>query len=60
MKNDKTFLAAADVMKILQVGKTKAYEVIKQLNDELEAKGYLVISGKISRKYFEKRLCAGV
>lgn len=57
---DKTFLAAADVMEILKVGRNKAYEVIRELNEELTAKGYRVINGRISRKYFEKRLCAGV
>lgn len=46
------FLKANDVMKILGVAQTKAYKIIKQLNKELEEKGYITLSGKVSKKYF--------
>lgn len=33
-----------------------AYKVIRKLNDELNAQGYLTISGKINRRYFELKV----
>lgn len=53
---NKRFLGAKDVQEILKVSETTAYRVIKKLNNELEGKGYIVISGKISKKYFEEKV----
>ena len=49
------FLKVDDVMQILGISKSVAYNIMRQLNDELKEKGYAVIRGKISRKYFEER-----
>jgi hypothetical protein len=32
-----------------------AYKIIRGLNEELKSKGYIVIAGKVSKGYFEKR-----
>lgn len=32
-----------------------AYKLIRKLNQELEKEGFLVIAGKVPRRYFEKR-----
>jgi transcriptional antiterminator len=53
---EKRFLGAEDVQKILKVSQTTAYRIIKKLNNELEKQGYIVISGKISKKYFEEKV----
>ena len=50
------FLKVDDVMQILGISKSAAYNIMRQLNNELKEKGYVVIRGKISRKYFEERL----
>lgn len=45
-----------DVMILLGVQRTKAQDVIRELNDELESKGYRRWPrGKISKRYFEER-----
>ena len=31
-------------------------DVSKQLNDELKAKGFVTISGRVNRQYFNERL----
>ncbi|MFQ9514368.1 MAG: AlpA family phage regulatory protein [Eubacterium sp.] len=49
------FLKVEDVMQILGISKSAAYKIMRQMNDELVKKGYAVIRGKISRKYFEER-----
>ena len=40
--------------KFLEV--SAAYKLMRQINSELEKKGYIVIRGKVSRKYFEERI----
>lgn len=49
------FYRVKDVMKILDVSESKAYQVIQQLNKELEDMGKLTIAGRVSAKYFEER-----
>ena len=56
---NKKFLSADDVAKLLEVSKGHAYKIIKRLNDELDAKGYITVAGKISRRYLEER-CYGI
>ena len=56
MKNsNRMYLTAEEVAEILGVSKAYAYKVIRNLNDELEIKGYVVISGKVSTKYFREK-----
>ena len=50
------FYTAEDVMEMLGIGKSKAYEIIKKLNEELEAKGYIVVRGKVSKRYFDEKM----
>lgn len=52
----KQILNVRDVMAALEVSESKAYGIIKQLNSELSAKGYIVIPGKVSRAYFEEKV----
>ena len=40
---------------MLCVSESKAYSIVRDLNKELEDKGYLIIPGRVSRKYFEER-----
>lgn len=51
----KPIYGVKDVMEILSVGETYAYKVIRQLNKELEDKGYLTVRGKVNAKYFNER-----
>ena len=52
----KQILNVRDVMAALEVSESKAYGIIKQLNSELSAEGYIVIPGKVSRAYFEEKV----
>lgn len=54
---NKDIYTPKEVMEILSCSRTKAYSVIKDLNKELEGKGYYCVSGKISAKFFRERLC---
>ena len=51
-----TILIGADeIAKLLDVSKAFAYEVVRDLNNELKQRGYIVIAGKVSRRFFEER-----
>ena len=53
------FMRVRDVAEELGVSESYAYKIIRQLNEELEKKGIITISGRVSRKYFSERLCYG-
>ena len=52
---DSIFYGRDEVAEILGYKSGKAYKIIRELNAELEAKGYLIRPGKISKKYFDER-----
>ena len=49
---DKRFLTASDVAEYMGISVPMAYKIIRRLNDELVAAGYIIVSGRISRSYF--------
>ena len=53
---DSKIIRAEEVAKELDVSVPYAYKIIKQLNDELKAKGYITVSGRVNRQYFNERL----
>lgn len=54
--NEKYFLTANDVAAYMGISVSKAYTIIRQLNNELKKNGYITVAGKISRIYFEKKI----
>lgn len=52
----KQFYTVNDVMRILQVKESKAYKIIRELNRKLEEKGYIVVAGRISKRYFDEKV----
>lgn len=54
---EQSFMRVEEVAAELGVSKSYAYKIVQKLNAELKAKGYLTISGRISRKYFMEKLC---
>lgn len=57
--SNNNFMDASAVAEYMCVSVPTAYKVIRKLNDELEAQGYITISGKISRRYFEQKVFGG-
>lgn len=54
---DKNFMKVEDVARELDVSKSYAYKIVQKLNKELEAKGFITISGRVNRQYFLERTC---
>lgn len=49
------YLNASDVQQLTGQSRASSYRIIKALNDELKEKGYMIIPGRISKKYFMER-----
>ena len=51
----KNYLTASDVSEYMGISILMAYKIIRRLNDELKSNGYITISGKVNRVYFEQK-----
>lgn len=56
MTTNPAFMSAEEVASFLGSSKAFAYKLIKQLNEEMNQKGYITISGKVNRTYFLEKL----
>lgn len=51
----KQVYTAKDISEILGVSESKSYQYIRQLNDELKEKGFLICRGRVPVAYFQER-----
>lgn len=51
----KIYYDVSDIIEMLDVSQSKAYGIINKLNAELDSKGFLTLSGKVSVAYFNKK-----
>lgn len=49
------FIRVDEVAQELCVSKPYAYKLIKRLNEELKAQGFITIAGRVNRQYFNER-----
>lgn len=50
------YVKVKEVMELCEVSESRAYRIMQQLNKELEARGFVTTSGRVSRKYLMERL----
>lgn len=55
---DSLFMRVGEVAEELGVSKTFAYQIMRQLNEELAKTGCITIQGRIDRKFFHDRIYA--
>ena len=55
----KLYLRAEDVAEYMDVSVPMAYTIIRRLNNELVSQGYIVVAGRVSRRYFEQKIYGG-
>lgn len=55
MNESRVFYNADDISHLLTVSKPTAYRIIKRLNAELTTKGFIVVSGRVPKKYFDEK-----
>lgn len=51
----KQYLTAKEISEAMGVSESKAYGIIRELNKELRAEGYLTVSGKVPVAFFKKK-----
>lgn len=51
----KPMINAQEIAVIMECSDTLAYKLIRQLNQELQDKGYITRTGRVPRKYFFER-----
>ncbi|MDU6265820.1 MAG: helix-turn-helix domain-containing protein [Anaerocolumna aminovalerica] len=49
------YYTVEDVQALLGVSSSKAYQIIRQLNNELKSQGFIVVMGKTPKKYFNEK-----
>lgn len=49
------FIRAEEAAQELGISKPYAYKLLREMNEELKAQGYITIPGRVSRRYFEKK-----
>ena len=54
MEKVKIFYTCEDIKKILNIKQNRAYQIIRNLNKELEEKGYLIQQGRVNAKYINE------
>lgn len=52
---NKVYYSANDLVEMLDISRASAYKLIRRLNEELEASGYIVLQGKVPRAYFGEK-----
>lgn len=55
VKDNNYMMYAEDISKELGISKGYAYKIIKELNQELKEAGFIVISGRVPRAFWETK-----
>lgn len=56
---EKLYYTASEVAKMVGVGRTTSYSLIKKMNNELEKAGFIIVDGKIPKEYFDAKYYGG-
>ena len=51
---EKSFMTVEEVAAELRVSKSKAYQIVRELNTELQKQGYLTVTGRVNATFFHK------
>ena len=51
---EKSFMTVEEVAAELRVSKSKAYQIVRELNAELQKQGYLTVAGRVNATFFQE------
>lgn len=54
---EKVYLNPEEVSETLGVSVSTAYKIMRKLNKELEAMGFMTVSGRVNKRYFIEKAC---
>lgn len=49
------FITAVEVAEIMGISRSKSYQIVRDMNKELKAQGYLTVAGKCPAQYFKQK-----
>ena len=52
---EKSFMTVEEVAAELRVSKAKAYQIVRELNAELQKQVYLTVAGRVNATFFHKK-----
>ena len=53
---EKLFLTSKEVADLLNISQQQAYKIIRDMNKQLAERGFLILRGKINKKYFMEQI----
>jgi len=48
------FYTAKEVQEMLGVSRGKAYKIVRELNEQLDDKGFITVAGKVPKQFFQE------
>ena len=54
-RGESQFITASEVAEIMGISRSKAYQIVREMNRELKAQGYLTVAGKCPAQYFKQK-----
>ena len=57
--NEKLYYTAEEIAQMIGVGRTTAYGIVKQMNEELKSRGFLTVRGKVPKEFFDAKYFGG-
>ena len=55
MDVEKIYFSAKDISEMLDISMATSYKLIRSMNEELLALGYIVLQGKVPKQYFKEK-----
>lgn len=49
------FITAEEIQEVMKISRSKSYQIVRDLNKELKAMGYITIAGKCPIQYFKQK-----
>lgn len=53
---DCLFAKVDEVQALLGVSRAEAYRIIKSMNEEMKKQGYIVVNGRVNRRYLMEKI----
>ena len=53
---ERSFMTVEEVAEELRVSKSKAYQIVRELNAEMQKQGYLTVAGRVNATFFIKSM----
>ena len=54
---EKSFMTVEEEAAELRAAKSKAYQIVRELNAEMQKQGYLTVAGRVNATFFHKKVC---